>query len=158
MNEPSRKGAAQPRVIRVFISSTFRDMQEERNHLVKFIFPELRKLCEQRGVVWGEVDLRWGVTTEQAAEGRVLPICLEEIRRCRPYFIGLLGERYGWVPRSIPDELLEKEAWLREQFQQALAQGVRFGQGGGGGQPIIKQDYPFFPVENHQSDLGLLYD
>ena len=32
----------------------------------------------------------------------MLPICLEEIRRCRPYFIGLLGERYGWVPREIP--------------------------------------------------------
>ncbi len=28
----------------------------------------------------------------------MLPICLAEIRRCRPYFIGLLGERYGWVP------------------------------------------------------------
>ena len=87
------------RQIRVFISSTFRDMKAERDHLVKFIFPQFRKLCESRGVIWGEVDLRWGVTDEQAAEGKVLPICLEEIKRCRPYFIGLLGERYGWVPK-----------------------------------------------------------
>src|SRR5208337_2781300 len=107
---------SQTRQIRVFISSTFRDMQAERDHLVKFVFPQLRRLCELRGVTWGEVDLRWGVTDEQAAEGKVLPICLEEIKRCRPYFIGLLGERYGWVPESIPDGLLEKEAWLREQF------------------------------------------
>src|SRR5208283_4050512 len=92
-------------------------MMAERDHLVKFIFPQLRKLCESRGVTWGEVDLRWGVTDEQAAEGKVLPICLEEIKRCRPYFIGLLGERYGWVPDSIPEELLEKEEWLREQFK-----------------------------------------
>ena len=63
------------RVIRVFISSTFRDMKEERDYLVKLIFPELRKLCEQRGVVWGEVDLRWGVTDEQKAEGKVLLLC-----------------------------------------------------------------------------------
>ena len=63
------------RQIRVFISSTFRDMKEERDHLVKFTFPQLRKLCESRGVVWGEVDLRWGVTDEQKAEGTVLPIC-----------------------------------------------------------------------------------
>lgn len=42
---------------------------------------------------------------------------MEEIRRCRPYFIGLLGERYGWVPESIPDELIEKEPWLREQCE-----------------------------------------
>jgi tetratricopeptide (TPR) repeat protein len=105
------------RQIRVFISSTFRDMQEERDYLVKYIFPQLRKLCESRDVVWGEVDLRWGVTDEQAAEGKVLPICLEEIKRCRPYFIGLLGERYGWVPDIIPPELLETEPWLKEQFE-----------------------------------------
>ncbi len=104
------------RVIRVFISSTFRDMQVERDYLVKFIFPQLRKLCESRGVTWGEVDLRWGVTDEQAAEGKVLPICLEEIKRCRPYFIGLLGERYGWIPDALPDALLEREPWLKEHL------------------------------------------
>ena len=87
------------RSIRVFVSSTFRDMQAERDYLVKFIFPQLRKLCESRGVTWGEVDLRWGVTDEQAAEGKVLPICLEEIKRCRPYFIGLLGE-HGYSERN----------------------------------------------------------
>ena len=58
------------------------------------------------------------MTEESAAEGKVLPICLEEINRCRPYFIGLLGERYGWVPQSIPEELLEKEKWLLEQFRE----------------------------------------
>ncbi len=106
------------RHLRVFISSTFRDMHAERNHLVTVIFPQLRRLCEARGVTWGEVDLRWGVTDEAVAEGRVLPICLEEIERCRPYFIGLLGERYGSVPQYVPDELLEREAWLREPFQE----------------------------------------
>jgi tetratricopeptide (TPR) repeat protein len=105
-----------PRHLRVFISSTFRDMHPERDHMVKVVFPQLRLLCESRGVTWGEVDLRWGVTDEAAAEGKVLPICLEEINRCRPFFIGLLGERYGWVPDSISPALLEKEAWLREQI------------------------------------------
>jgi hypothetical protein len=57
------------RVMRVFVSSTFRDMQAEREELVKVVFPQLRKLCETRGVTWGEVDLRWGVTEEQKAEG-----------------------------------------------------------------------------------------
>ena len=87
------------RVIRVFVSSTFRDMQAERDELVLKIFPQLRRLCEERGVTWGEIDLRWGITEEQSQHGEVLPICLEEIRRCRPYFIGLLGERYGWDSR-----------------------------------------------------------
>lgn len=91
-------------------------MQAERDLLVKNIFPQLRKICEQRSVAWTEVDLRWGITTEQAAEGRVLPLCLDEIQRCRPYFIGLLGERYGWVPVSVPDELIQRQPWLREHL------------------------------------------
>ncbi|HEU6439736.1 MAG TPA: tetratricopeptide repeat protein [Terriglobales bacterium] len=110
MNRPS----AAPRVVRVFVSSTFRDMRAERDELVKRTFPALRKLCESRGVTWGEVDLRWGVTDEQKAEGQVLPICLAEIRGCRPYFIGLLGERYGWVPDALDPALVEQERWLGE--------------------------------------------
>ena len=102
------------RHIRVFISSTFRDMQDERNVLVLKTFPKLRKLCESRGVTWGDVDLRWGITEEQAERGDVLPICLEEIKRCRPYFIGLLGERYGACPETIPQEVIEREPWIQK--------------------------------------------
>ena len=100
------------RIIRVFVSSTFRDMQDEREELIKRIFPQLRKICETRGVTWGEVDLRWGVSDEQKAEGRVLPICLDEVRRCRPYFIGLLGDRYGWILDGVEPAILAREPWL----------------------------------------------
>ncbi|MEW6386513.1 MAG: tetratricopeptide repeat protein [Thermodesulfobacteriota bacterium] len=110
------------RTVRVFISSTFRDMHEEREELIKRIFPQLRKLCESRGVVWGEVDLRWGITGEAKAEGQVLPICLAEIHRCRPYFIGLLGERYGWVPDEIPQELIAQEPWLKEHLHRSVTE------------------------------------
>jgi tetratricopeptide (TPR) repeat protein len=104
----------QKRVIRVFISSTFQDMKEERDELIKRVFPELRKICNKRGVTWGEVDLRWGITDEEMAEGKVLPICLDEIKNCFPFFIGILGERYGWVPMEIPKELIENEPWLEK--------------------------------------------
>ena len=116
MASPAVPVASLPREIRVFISSTFRDMQEEREELVKQIFPQLRRLCESRGVTWGEVDLRWGVPDEAKAEGKVLPLCLQEIEHCRPYFIGLLGERYGWVPEEIPESLFEMQPWLREHL------------------------------------------
>ena len=106
------RAVADRREIRVFISSTFRDMQEEREELVKQIFPQLRRLCESRGVTWGEVDLRWGVPDEAKAEGKVLPLCLQEIKHCRPYFIGLLGERYGWVPEDFSPDLLQTQSWL----------------------------------------------
>src|SRR5947207_14037075 len=112
----------QARQIRVFVSSTFRDMQAERDVLIKKIFPQLRKLCEARAVTWTEVDLRWGITDEETAEGKVLPLCLAEIERCRPWFIGLLGERYGWVPRAIPADLLESQPWLREHLQHSVTE------------------------------------
>ena len=114
------RSAADRREIRVFISSTFRDMQEEREELVKQTFPQLRRLCESRGVTWGEVDLRWGVPDEAKAEGKVLPLCLQEIEHCRPYFIGILGERYGWVPSDIPESLFESQPWLREHLHQSV--------------------------------------
>lgn len=92
-----------PRQMRVFVSSTFKDMQVERDELARRTFVELRRACEERGVGWADVDLRWGITDEQRAEGDVLPVCLAEIDRCRPYFIGILGERYGWVPSPQPE-------------------------------------------------------
>ena len=68
------------------------------------------------------MDLRWGVTSGEAAEGKVLPVCLAEIQRCRPYFIGLLGERYGWVPLEIPPELVEREPWLAEHRERSITE------------------------------------
>jgi len=43
---------------------------------------------------------------EQAEQGTVLEVCLDEIERCRSFFIGVLGKRYGWVPNTYdgPDE------------------------------------------------------
>lgn len=116
------QAARPPRVIRVFVSSTFRDMHDEREELIKRVFPQLRKLCESRGVIWGEVDLRWGLPDEAKAEGKVLPICLAEIHRCRPFFIGLLGERYGWVPDEIPQYLIAQEPWLQEHLHHSVTE------------------------------------
>ncbi len=107
---------ADSRVVRVFISSTFRDFGEERDLIAKRVFPELRRRARERFVEVIGVDLRWGITEQESAQGETLPICLREIERARPYFIGLLGERYGWTPAvgQFPELLLEKHPWLRE--------------------------------------------
>lgn len=95
------------RSVRVFVSSTFLDMQIERDELVTKVFPALRAKYRARGVEVFEVDLRWGITREQQERGETLPTLLAEIDRCRPYFIGLLGDRYGWVPpaAALTDKL-----------------------------------------------------
>ena len=93
------------RELRVFISSTFRDMQAERDHLVRFVFPRLREQLLSRRLQLVDVDLRWGVTADQDA----FDLCMREIDLCRPRFIAILGGRYGWVPppRTLPPEFLE---------------------------------------------------
>ena len=45
------------RLVRVFISSTFKDMMEERDVLLQFILPELRQRCRERYVEFDCVDL-----------------------------------------------------------------------------------------------------
>ena len=88
------------RQIRVFISSTFRDMQDERDYLMKHTFPILRKLASERDVTLTELDLRWGITEEESKSGKVVEICLREIENSIPFFIGIIGNRYGWVPEK----------------------------------------------------------
>ena len=105
--------------LRVFISSTFRDMQAEREHLVRKVFPGLRALCRDRGVTFTEIDLRWGLTEEQATMGNVIRACLEEVDRCRPYFIGMIGDRYGWVP-ELHDIMIDPDLLTRFPFVEEL--------------------------------------
>ena len=113
---PAQKPNMSSRLIRVFISSTFRDFHAERQLLVTRVFPELRRRCRERLVELVEVDLRWGITEEQAQRGGVLPICLAEIDRCRPYFLALVGQRYGWVPHlgQFSRAVIAKQPWLEE--------------------------------------------
>jgi len=46
--------------IRIFISSTFRDMHSERDYLVKYVFPELSERCAKRGLHLVPIDLPMG--------------------------------------------------------------------------------------------------
>lgn len=111
------------RHIRVFISSTFQDMEKEREQLIKKVFPLLRGIAGARGIVVTELDLRWGITQEESENGKVLEICLNEIDNSRPFFIGLLGDRYGWCPT---EEELEKNHNIEELHpwvRQAIAEG-----------------------------------
>jgi NACHT domain- and WD repeat-containing protein len=111
------------RTFRVFVSSTFSDLKEERDALQKRVFPKLRELCMQHGCRFQAIDLRWGVREEAGYDQQTLRICLEEIRRCqktklKPNFIVLLGDRYGWrpAPPEIPqDEFEEIEKGLSQE-------------------------------------------
>ncbi len=102
------------RTFRVFVSSTFRDLEAERNHLHQHVYPGLRDLCAQHGARFQPIDLRWGVSREASLDQQAMNVCLEEIDRCRevtprPNFLVLLGNRHGWLaaPSQVPAEEFE---------------------------------------------------
>jgi len=103
------------RQVRVFISSTFRDMHAERDHLVTVVFPELRERLERLGLEFFDVDLRWGVPSKDA-DGETAnswEYCRQWIDRVEPFFVCMLGQRYGWVPE--PGQLTAEEDRQRQQ-------------------------------------------
>lgn len=113
------------RQIRIFISSTFRDMQDERNHLIQKVFPKLRAEAAKRDVTVVPLDLRWGVNEEEAKAGKVMQICLEEIIHSHPFFIGIIGNTYGTCPTM--DEyngngiLQDRFGWVKNDIAQGLS-------------------------------------
>lgn len=100
------------RTITFFVSSTFSDMDAERDYINRVIAPRLISDYEKKYIHLKFIDLRWGVQSDSLKsqderEKEVLKVCFEEIQRSRPYFISLLGARYGWVPdRSRYQELI----------------------------------------------------
>jgi len=93
----------------VFVTSTFRDMHAERDWLRTHVIPVLEERLQARRCHLETVDLRWGGETvsedEEAKELIVLKVCLDEIERCRPFLVAILGDRYGWVP---PPERMQR--------------------------------------------------
>lgn len=102
-----------PPVIRVFLSSTFADMENERTYFNEVLVPRLNRICAERGVSFFSVDLRWGITEDDQVGGQVIPICLGEIDKCRPYFIGILGNRYGSLMEEVPLQIGDSIPWLK---------------------------------------------
>lgn len=100
-------------IMRFFISSTFVGLEKERGYLMTKVFPLLRYEALKRNITLFPIDLRWGITKEQAERGEIIWICLNEIIKSKPFFIGILGERYGWQPEL---DILKKDTQLSKRF------------------------------------------
>jgi preprotein translocase subunit SecA/nephrocystin-3 len=91
------------RDIAIFLSSTFDDMGEERQ-AIKQVINGLKRKAEASGISIKLVDLRLGIEASnnenEIYSEKVIRLCLESVENCRPYFIGLLGKRYGWIPKK----------------------------------------------------------
>lgn len=98
----------------VFISSTFKDMQSERDQMHNRVLPLVDAELEKYGESLNFADLRWGVNTkglsEEESSRKVLSLCLDRIDDCKPYMIVFIGERYGWIPeKKFLDEICRQK-------------------------------------------------
>ena len=122
-------------MIRLFISSTFPDMVEEREMLHQVVYPELRRYGLSKGIPVDICDLRWGIDIEENDEneliGQVMDVCFKEIEQCDPYIIAMIGKRYGtktedtvqtkiestWSALSRADDLPEERRLSLTQWE-----------------------------------------
>ncbi len=109
----------------IFVSSTFKDMQAERDAIRDIVAPGINEKAYQHGDRIDFCDLRWGVNTQEmdsdSSAKRVLDVCFHEIDRSSPPMIIFLGDRYGW----IPDSAIVSETEVYQELQlEALEKSV----------------------------------
>ncbi len=103
----------------IFISSTFQDMQQERDTLQYKVLPRIKDFAKQYGKNIELCDLRWGINSlemdEEKSTMKILQVCFDEIDNARPFFVAIIGDRYGYVPsvqvvkNSITDRQISSE-------------------------------------------------
>ena len=95
------------RTIRVYVSSTFRDMHAERDYLHKIVFPALRERMAARNLDLVVVGPLWDVSED------IIANIFKELEQST-FFIGILGERYGFIPDKILENTMVQYPWLKD--------------------------------------------
>ena len=102
----------------IFLSSTFRDMQSERDVIRDKVFPDINRKASLYNDSVTFNDLRWGIDTSGLSEGeaskKIFRACNNALMVSDQLMIILLGNRYGWIPGSaeleslIEDNIIER--------------------------------------------------
>lgn len=98
-------------------------MHAERDYLNKYVFPRVHEYCDARKIEFYPIDLRWGIQEKDSRNGLVMSACLEQIDDSRPFFIGILGSRYGWIPTQQEVDKMrasvgKQKPWLAEKIKE----------------------------------------
>ncbi len=120
--------------LKLFISSTFLDMEYEREYLQKHVFDRIGAACAERGINFIPLELRWGIDSSKGRE-HVLSTCIEQINESRPFFIGIIGDRYGSTYKelggdstangdnnsTLPPHMSHQYPWLQKDIDDNLS-------------------------------------
>lgn len=102
-------------------------IQLEYELLTTKIFPELHRICVERGTYFRPVDLQWEPSDKLAQRGNLLTSAFRYIERCAPFFMALVGDRYGEHRDPDNDAPLRhndvSDDWLERNLLSAAACG-----------------------------------
>tara|TARA_R110002050_G_scaffold256984_1_gene396078 strand:- start:54 stop:470 length:417 start_codon:yes stop_codon:yes gene_type:complete len=104
--------------VRIFLSSTFLDMVQERKAIQSMVLPYLQNLANERQIHLSLIDLRWGLDN---ISSNSVSSCLEEVGKAT-YFIGMFGDRYGFSACTQQSETEGERVskYIREGLQDAV--------------------------------------
>ena len=104
-------------VWKVFISSTFLDLELERDAVLQ-IFIDYQAELHKKRISLVPYDLRWQTPVYDKS---VAKWCIQKVQQCQ-YFVGMLGERYGWCPAydSNGNANVENLSITHMEIQEAL--------------------------------------
>jgi hypothetical protein len=94
--------------LRLYLAAAPGDMDGERAVLAGLVLPELRGRLQGQGIEIVVVD-----PAQATGAQWDLALRFQEIEGCQ-IFIGLLGERYGEAPKTVPLSLVAAQPWLAE--------------------------------------------
>ncbi|WP_372368853.1 DUF4062 domain-containing protein [Candidatus Uabimicrobium sp. HlEnr_7] len=123
------------KTVKIFISSTFKDLELERDRLAE-IFRNLQQKFYDRKIAIVPYDLRW---RQKHKEEDLVNWCLEKIDECQ-YFVGILGHRYGWRPQK------EAQGKVNTQRLSITAMEIHHSQN------TIDENKRFYLLENQERD------
>ncbi|BBM84301.1 DUF4062 domain-containing protein [Candidatus Uabimicrobium amorphum] len=94
------------KMLKVFVSSTFLDLELERDRLHQ-IFEKIEQKILHKRLTICSYDLRW---RDRSSTEHVVDWCIRMVEQC-DYFIAILGNRYGWIPEKGVDGKQNKEGY-----------------------------------------------
>ncbi|BBM83687.1 DUF4062 domain-containing protein [Candidatus Uabimicrobium amorphum] len=104
------------KTIKIFVSSTFRDLEKERDEL-SVAFRNLQQKVFSRNLHITPYDLRW----QDQNDPNLVRWCLDKVEKCE-YFVGIIGNRYGWQPPYdyFGDENIQSISITEMEIRKAL--------------------------------------
>ena len=82
----------------IFVSSTFKDFQVEREIMLKEIEAEINDELHKKSLGVNFIDLRWGIDTSKGGLETVITFCIDYVNQTKPFLIVLLGINITPVP------------------------------------------------------------